>query len=241
MTEIKDLSPAAVEEIFRRFDADVLTKEDRPIVRAMMEGYVFLGRAVKEKNGKIHKLLRMIFGSKTEKTRTILPGSVRKARAGKTTPQGHGRNGASSYKGGRKVTVSHASLKRGDLCPECRKGKVYPTAPGVTVRITGNAPLIATSFSCEKLRCNGCGEMFTAHVPGEGGDKYDAAAGAMIALLKYGMGVPFHRLGELQESMGVPLPASTQWDIVERTARPAHPAYKELIRQARSFITTTRR
>ena len=32
--------------------------------------------------------------------------------------------------------------------------------------------------------------------------------------------------------MGVPLPASTQWDIVEKTATPAHPVYKELIRQA---------
>ena len=32
--------------------------------------------------------------------------------------------------------------------------------------------------------------------------------------------------------MGVPLPASTQWDIVEKTAKPARPAYKELIRQA---------
>jgi transposase len=230
MTEIKDLSPAAVEEIFRRFDADVLTKEDRPIVRAMMEGYILLGRAVKEKNGKIHTLLRMIFGSKTEKTRIILPGSVRKTRGRKTAPRGHGRNGASSYEGGRKTTVSHPSLARGDLCPECKSGKVYPTSPGVTVRITGNAPLVATSYECEKLRCNGCGEVFTAKPPGE--EKYDPAAGAMIALLKYGMGVPFHRLGELQESMGIPLPASTQWDIVEKTAGPAHPAYRELLRQA---------
>ena len=36
----------------------------------------------------------------------------------------------------------------------------------------------------------------------------------------------------LQGALGVPLPASTQWDIVEKAATPAHPAYKELIRQA---------
>ena len=34
-------------------------------------------------------------------------------------------------------------------------------------------------------------------------------------------GVPFNRLEQLQEGMGIPLPASTQWDIVEKTAMPA--------------------
>ncbi len=232
MTETRDLAPESVEELFRRFDADALTKEDRPIVRAMMEGYVLLGHAVKEKNGKIHKLLRMIFGTKTEKTRNILPKGLPKTKGEKSTPRGHGRNGALSYKGGRKVTVSHASLKKGDTCPECQKGKVYPTTSGVTVRITGGAPLTATSFELEKLRCNLCGEVFTATTPDKESEKYDAAAGAMIALMKYGTGVPFNRLEQLEESMGVPLPASTQWDIVEKTAKPARPAYKELIRQA---------
>ena len=241
MTEIKDLSPGFVEELFRRFDADALTIEDRPIVRAMMEGYVLLGHAVKEQSGKIRKLIRMIFGAKTEKTRTILPGSLPKTKNEKTTRKGHGRNGASSYTGSRMVTVPHACLKKGDACPGCQKGKVYPTAPGVTVRISGGAPLTATSFACEKLRCNLCGEVFTA-TPDGGHKKYDATAGAMIALLKYGTGVPFSRLEQLEDALGIPLPASTQWDIVEKTATPAHPVYKELIRQARarSSITTTR-
>lgn len=229
MAEIRDLAPEFVEELFRRFDAHALTEEDRPIVRAMMEGYVLLGRAVKEKNGKIQKLLRMIFGAKTEKARAVL-NTPPQPKGEKAKPRGHGRNGADAYAGSTKVTVSHA-LKAGDRCPGCEKGKVYPTPPGVIVRITGGAPLTATSFELEKLRCNCCGEVFTAK-PDEGPEKYDATAGAMIALMKYGTGVPFNRLEQLQEAMGVPLPASTQWDIVEKTAKPAHPAYKELIRQA---------
>ena len=36
----------------------------------------------------------------------------------------------------------------------------------------------------------------------------------MIALLKYGNGFPFYRLENLQNSVGIPLPASTQWDVV---------------------------
>ena len=127
---IKDLSPAAIDDIFDRFDEDALTKEDRPVVRAMMEGYVLLGKAVNEKNGHIHKLLRMIFGSKTEKASTIIP-ELKKMTRTKKKAKGHGKNGASSYTGSEKVTVSHPSLKKGDHCPECEKGKVYPVEPGV--------------------------------------------------------------------------------------------------------------
>ena len=61
-----------------------------------------------------------------------------------------------------------------------------------------------------------CGQVFTAESPAEAGPrKYDATAGSMIGLLKYGSGLPFNRLEGLQGTSGVPLPASTQWDIVE--------------------------
>ena len=104
---------------------------------------------------------------------------------------------------------------------------------GVEVRMVGRAPLDATVYELEKLRCNLCGKVFTAQVPEEAGeDKYDETAGAMVALLKYGAVFPSNRLEKLQESLGVPLPASTQWEIVERTADKIHPVYSELIRQA---------
>ncbi len=44
--------------------------------------------------------------------------------------------------------------------------------------------------------------------------------------------LPFNRLQNLQKSLGVPLPSSTQWDIVYSTACQVTPAYEELIRQA---------
>ena len=37
---------------------------------------------------------------------------------------------------------------------------------------------------------------------------------SMVALLKYGNGLPFNRLDGLQENLGMPLPSSTQWEIV---------------------------
>lgn len=228
MTEIGDLTP----ELRRRLVANTLKDEDCVVLTAVMDNYAVLERAVKEKSGKIAKLLKMIFGAKTEKSQKALPDQPPKPKETTDKPKGHGRNGASSYNT-RKVTVSHTMLRRGDTCPGCEKGKLYPTPAGINIRITGNAPLDACIWEQEKLRCNLCGEVFTAKLPDEAGSKkYDASAGAMIAILKYGSGLPFNRLEEVQESMGIPLPASTQWDIVEKAAGPAHPAYKELTRQA---------
>jgi transposase len=85
----------------------------------------------------------------------------------------------------------------------------------------------AKVYELQKLRCNLCGEVFTAAAPqGVGSQKYDATAGSMIALLKYGSGMPFNRNGGLQGSMGVPLPASTQWEIVCAKAEKIAPAYE---------------
>ena len=70
-------------------------------------------------------------------------------------------------------------------------------------------------------------------MPAEAGDrKYDATAGSMIGLLKYGSGLPFNRLDGLQGYLEVPLPASTQWDIVKAVEEEIAPAFAELVRQA---------
>jgi len=83
------------------------------------------------------------------------------------------------------------------------------------------------------LRCNLCGEVYSADTPeGVGEDKYDKSAAAMIAQLKYGTGMPFYRLEDLEKNLGIPLPASTQWEIVEEASELIKPARDELIRQA---------
>jgi len=146
---------------------------------------------------------------------------------------GHGRNGADAYRGAERIDVPHPSLTPGDPCPVCKQGTVYDKAPGVLVRITGQPPLAATIYQLQKLRCHLCGQVFTAAAPPEAGDrKYDATAGSMIGLLKYGSGLPFNRLDGLQGHLEVPLPASTQWDIVQAVAANVTPVFAELIRQA---------
>jgi transposase len=149
-------------------------------------------------------------------------------------PAGHGRNGANAFRGAEKVKISHSNLQSGNRCPDCGRGNVYEQKePKVLVRIVGQAPLAATVYELERLRCNACGQIFTAEEPeGIGPEKYDETAAAMIAQLKYGSGVPFHRLEKMEDLMGIPLPASTQWEVVEEAAALMKPAHKELIRQA---------
>ena len=158
------------------------------------------------------------------------------ARVGATQAKkpGHGRNGAADYKGASKVSISHESLTRGQCCPECQKGKVYPQKePKTLVRVTGMAPLNATLYEAERLRCNLCNEVFEAEAPPEvGQEKYDDSAAAMIAMFKYGTGLPFTRLEALQKDLGIPLPAATQWEVVASRADVLVPAHQELFRQA---------
>jgi transposase len=146
---------------------------------------------------------------------------------------GHGRNGADAYRGAERVAVPHPSLSAGDACPACGQGTVYAKTPGVFVRISGQPPLAAKIYELQKLRCHLCGEVFTAPAPAEAGTrKYATTAGSMIGLLKYGSGLPFNRLEGLQGYLEIPLPASTQWDIVQAAATDLTPAFNELIRQA---------
>ena len=149
-------------------------------------------------------------------------------------PNGHGRNPATAYAGAETVVVPHESLQPKQTCPECNRGKLYRLEPPAKlVRIRGMAPLSATVYELERLRCNLCGEVFTAPSPqGVGDNKYDETASSMIALLKYGTGVPFNRIERLEGGFGIPLPASTQWEVVREAASCLEPAYDELVRQA---------
>jgi len=184
----------------------------------------------------LHALARMLPQPRsTEKTKVVLGPPETPAPHKDAEPvQGHGRNGASSYTGAKRVAVPHPTLQAGDPCPGCEKGKVYPQKePRVLVRMVGQAPLAATVYELDRLRCNLCGEVFTAREPeGIGPEKYDETTAAMIALLKYGSGMPFYRLEKLEQLLGIPLSASTQWEIVEEAAEVIQAARDELIRQA---------
>jgi len=226
-----DLSPEQLDALLKRVEAGMLQNGDYEIIKGMAETLSFLSQALDHKNTSIKRLLKLIFGDSTEKTANVLQRNRAGGKKKKKKRKGHGKNGARAYRGAEKIKVTHESLKPKDPCPDCKKGKLYELSdPGVIVRVTGNAPCSAKVYELQKLRCNLCQQIFTATAPDDIGDeKYDAASGAMIALLKYGSGLPFNRLDQLQATLGVPLPSSTQWEIVESVADKIHPAYPALI------------
>jgi len=252
--ELVEVDGTRLEEVLRRVEQS-LDAEDSALVRAVFESYAYVADLVDDKDTSIRRLRQLFFGGRTEATAAVVgpkagtPEAAPPHDAGAedgpaagdgdgdesdaAASRGHGRNGAEAYRGAARLDVPHPSLRAGDACPACSQGTVYDKAPGVLVRITGQPPLAAKIYALQKLRCHLCGRVFTAPAPEEAGErKYDATAGSMIGLLKYGSGLPFNRLDGLQGNLEVPLPASTQWDIVQAIASGLAPAFAELIRQA---------
>lgn len=143
--------------------------------------------------------------------------------------KGHGRLSADDYWGAKTISIPHASLKAGDPCPHC-DGRIHEMKdPARVIRLEARGPIEATRADGEKLRCGSCGEIFVAELPEEmKGPKYSPSVVAMIAALHYGYGMPFFRLDALQKSLGVPLPASTQWDLVRDAVPQFWPVFEHL-------------
>ncbi len=248
--ERRDVELAALVDIIDQATERPLRDDERATLRAAVDTLAVVTRELEGKGASVRRLRKLIFGATTEKTRKVVgepppdegdgdegaqgSGKRRRSKKTKKARKGHGRNGAKAYRGADKVRLPHPTLAHKAPCPACERGKVYMLAePAVLIRIKGVAPLQATVYERDRLRCNLCGEVFMAPPPSNTSDKkYDETAAAMIALLKYGCGLPFNRLERLEGSLGIPLPASTQWEVVLEAAGALQPVYDELIRQA---------
>jgi transposase len=241
--EVIEVNREELKAVLERARQEPLDEAGYQKLQDLLRAFSYLADLIGEKDTTISQLRALLMKPSTEKTNQVLeragleaapkstlspPGANQKPKAG------HGRNGAAAYGGALRIKIAHASLKPGDHCPECWKAKVYEQKePGLRIRVVGQAPIAATVYELERLRCNLCGEIFEADAPeGVGEKKYDERAAAMIGLLRYGSGVPFYRLEGLEQNLGIPLPASTQWEIVAETAKVIRPAFEELIHQA---------
>ena len=213
-------------------------------------------RALQNAKTSVKRFRQMLFGASTESKEKLFKDlGVASAAdgaplAGATTPTsgehgensppspppakpGHGRNAAQAYSDSPVVEIDPVGLKSGDQCPKCTDGRVYDTPPKVVVKVVGSPPLTATVFKLRQLRCRLCDATFTGLLPeGAASPKYDHSCASMLALLRYGSGMPFYRLEGLQASMNVPLPDATQWEIVSKALPAPKAAFNELIRQA---------
>jgi transposase len=258
---VKAVSAEELKDVIARARELGLPEEDCANLEAAIETLQFVVGQLDSKTLTLARL-RSLFGLATsEKTKTVVgdqkkpeqPGSAGDRGAGasgdtagakpsetdsdseREAAPGHGRNGFEDYPGAETLEVSHESLASGATCPDCQQGKVYEQKhrPRVLLRVEGQPPLKATVVKLQALRCNLCGRVHTAERPaGVGEEKYGETAAAMIGLLKYGAGLPFNRLEWLERNLGIPLPASTQWEVVRDAADELAPVHEELIRQA---------
>jgi hypothetical protein len=247
LTEIMEVSMAELNAIIERGRQAPLNEADCEKIRVMGETLIYLKAQWQAKGTAIRRLLKLLFGARTEKTGAVTgkssetpadpadrvdmpttsPGEERTDAAANApvTRKGHGRNGTAALTGALKVPVPHPMLARGEGCPECN-GKVYPFGESKKlVRIVGVAPLMATVYECEQLRCNACLELFTAPAPeGVGEKKYDETATATVGLLRYDCGLPHNQIEKLQQGMGIPCAVSTNGIWWKRAGRSSNRA-----------------
>lgn len=196
------------------------------------------------------RLLRQLFGLKTEKRKSKKPAkpAEEKPKSEKTGHSG-GRQGRDDYLGAKKVCIDHPDHQAGDSCPECHHGKLAESEPGVRYDWQGVAPITLTIYLLQRLVCNSCKTYFTAPSPvEESADKVDAtdspeppgrvdanaSANTMVALLRFWFGVAHYRLAKLQVALGIGLPESTQYRMLVQVYLAAQPIYEEMIDQAMS-------
>jgi hypothetical protein len=254
--EIIEVTMQQFEELLDRIKSNTLRDEDLELTQQIFASYHQFFRMVEDKKTTIARLRKLLFGSSSEKTKKVFGETDDDSEAGDNdsatdeapsaeppsdstsdepdeSPPGHGRYGADDYAGADQVHCQHPNLTAGDACPECSAGTLYEKTPGVLVRFVGRAPLSATVYRLQKLRCHLCGKVFTAPAPeGVSESKYDPTVASTIGLLKYGSGLPFNRIERLQGNCEIPLAASTQWKIVAAASSFFTPAFAELLRQA---------
>jgi transposase len=223
------------------------------LLEGVLATFVYVMLKLQNAKTSIKRFQRMLFGHRTEHKRNVLERAVvaddaqgqDAAGSAPDLPEvvvpvpkprrpGHGRNAAQAYSGAPIVECDHPELESGDRCPQCDKGKVYDSPPKSIVKVVGQAPLGATVYKVQRLRCRLCDAVFTAPLPAAVASlpKYDSSCASMIALLRYGNGMPHFRLEGLQASLYVPLPDATQWDIVSKAVPAPRAVFEALIRQA---------
>ena len=229
-----ELSEQEVSVLIKRIKSNNLDESSKELIIKSLQGMLWLSKMLQAKKLSIMRLARL-FGIKTEKQKRR-SGDEKKDNGnnkGKEKKKGHGRNDERKYPGANRVFHEHKELCKGDKCPLCLRGTLYNLALGTFMSVKGSSPLSATVHKVERLRCSGCGHIYTAETPKEvGKQKYDETADVSIALMKYGTGVPFYRQENWQKLLGIALPSSTQWDRVENLASSLYMVYEELIKEA---------
>jgi transposase len=222
---------ALIEQLRQRLDEPTFV-----LVEGLLNTLLWIMEVLADHKASLGRLRRMLFGPKTEKAGKLLP---KKQPATKPDPAsgkkkgkrpGHGRRKAGEYTGAKRIPVPHPALKAGSLCDKCKKGKLYLKGPVRLIRVVAQPMFQGLMWELERLRCALCGAIFTAPAPPQALlGKYDPSVGLMLAIERYGAGKPMYRIEKWQQYFGVPLPASTQWELIKEASATPAIVYRKLM------------
>jgi transposase len=240
------LTPEQVTKYIDRLEARISDDDELlDFFSLAVHGNLWFSRELEQGTLTIAKLRRLfqIQGSEKSSNRNQRQQDKQRLKSSNTghnsKTKGHGRNSADAYAGAEVVDVLHPELIPGDICPteECG-GKLYEmTEPGVVIRVTGSPLAKATRYNQQKLRCAICEAIYTAALPGGiSSKKYDESFVSMLMINKYFMSVPLYRQDRLQQYLGMPLPCSTQWDLMHAYAPMLKKLYSALCLDAANGI-----
>ncbi len=236
------VKPEELEAIVEQAKVGPLSDEQPRILNGAIGMLIKTLSLLQSARASIASLKHLFFGKRTEKMSTVLGnGSMDGAEnpeteEGATTEEkpeekrkGHGRIGLAAYTAAKKVQIPHSSLKHKDACSDCDKGIVYRMPFSWLLRIIAATPFQATAYGLEGLRCGLCGKVFRAKPPaGIGEEKYDETVMAMLAKFRYELAMPLYRMAKMMMSLGIPMPSSTQWDLLAAAADRLTPLFQAL-------------
>jgi transposase len=245
--------PEEIETLLERVRCNQLGEQDLRLWERLLRLLLSVVRFLEQKNTSLARLKRLLFGSPSDPPSSPPPASPGSAELSEAAPvpapepppkrPGHGRLPGSAYTGATPVRCLHPQLHPGACCPDpgCG-GRLFDTAaPAMFIRLTGQPLVGATRYEQQVLRCSTCQQRYTAPLPeGVPAEKYDVTADVAIVMAQYAAGLPFHRLARMQQTMGVPLSESVQWERCEAVADALLPIYlhlRALAAQADVFIS----
>jgi hypothetical protein len=233
-----ELDDNQLQKIEAELRSSNLPESTRDLILKLIVWARWVDSALKLKGLSLKRLRRIIFGGKTEKPAADKdkeprdpPSKNNSNTTGSSVPGGGkgGKTPASDFTGVNREVHKHESLSKGQSCPDCGKGTLYEYRPSIVMTFNGQAPVSATKHECQRLRCSACGKIYSpiilAHLQEY---KWDQSVAVSLAIMHYWMGLPFYRLERFQKMIGAPLPKSTQWDLVEKLARPCLAVYYAL-------------
>jgi transposase len=208
-----------------------LSPEDTQLLLDALMTLAHLQERLQDKDVTLHKLRKLLgLVKSSEKLRDLIAGEPPKQPSSAKRPAKK-KAPAQAVKPRRELHKLQG-LTKGDPCPVCPLGKLYKFEPASLLRIEGHSPFTPVLHLCERLRCNACGEFYTAELPpevladGSSTQKYGYSARSLMAINKFFGGTPFYRQESLQNLLGVSISASTAFDQCEQVGNACQPVFK---------------